>query len=133
MRRAGRREAEPRRATKRVPRAGAHAGRPVELSHGYLDVEAMIWDVFEGHHLFYGEDPSGKGYMTRAHLAEVVGLLGPPAVDLLGRGARSGEFFSEDGKLFCFSFSLPHPVFLFSFFCLIPLTQEQANLTLTVW
>jgi hypothetical protein len=37
--------------------------------------------------------------MTRAHLAEVVGLLGPPPLDLLERGVRSPEFFSEDGKL----------------------------------
>ncbi|KND89186.1 Serine/threonine-protein kinase SRPK [Tolypocladium ophioglossoides CBS 100239] len=62
------------------------------------NVGAMIWDVFEGGHLFYGEDPTGKGYTTRAHLAEVIGLLGPPPLDLLQRGVRSKEFFSEDGK-----------------------------------
>lgn len=58
----------------------------------------MIWDVFEGGHLFHGEDPSGEGYTTRAHLPEVVGLLGPPPPGLLERGVRSGEFFSKDGK-----------------------------------
>lgn len=63
------------------------------------NVGAMIWDVFEGGHLFHGKDPSSKGYTTRAHLAEVVGLLGPPPLDLLERGARSKEFFAEDGKL----------------------------------
>lgn len=62
------------------------------------NVGAMIWDVFEGGHLFYGEDPTGEGYTTRAHLAEVVGLLGPPPLDLLERGVRSQEFFSEDGE-----------------------------------
>lgn len=61
------------------------------------NVGAMIWDVFEGGHLFYGQDPTGKGYTTRAHLAEVIGLLGPPPLDLLKRGSRSREFFSEDG------------------------------------
>lgn len=65
------------------------------------NVGAMIWDVFEGGHLFHGQDPSGEGYTTRAHLAEVVGLLGPPPLDLLKRGVRSKEFFSEDG-MFCF-------------------------------
>ncbi|POR37663.1 Serine/threonine-protein kinase SRPK [Tolypocladium paradoxum] len=62
------------------------------------NVGAMIWDVFQGSHLFHGEDPTGKGYTTRAHLAEVIGLLGPPPLDLLQRGVRSKEFFSEDGK-----------------------------------
>src|SRR5271170_1079831 len=47
--------------------------------------------------MFYGNDPDGKGYSTRAHLAEVVGTLGPPPLDLLQRGKRSQEFFTEDG------------------------------------
>ncbi|GLA41090.1 hypothetical protein AnigIFM63309_008936 [Aspergillus niger] len=58
----------------------------------------MIWDLFEGKHMFYGEDPDGKGYSTRAHLAEVIGLLGHPPLDLLQRGKRSHEFFTEDGQ-----------------------------------
>ncbi|OAA37905.1 protein kinase domain protein [Metarhizium rileyi] len=64
------------------------------------NVGALIWDVFEGGHLFHGLDPSPeKGcYTTRAHLAEVIGLLGPPPLDLLQRGTRSREFFSEDGQ-----------------------------------
>ncbi|KAG7294094.1 hypothetical protein NEMBOFW57_004157 [Staphylotrichum longicolle] len=62
------------------------------------NVGAMIWDVFQGGHLFYGQDPTGKGYTTRAHLAEVIGLLGPPPLDLLERGIRSKEFFSEAGQ-----------------------------------
>ncbi|KAM5464784.1 hypothetical protein MauCBS54593_006877 [Microsporum audouinii] len=64
------------------------------------NVGAMIWDVFEGGHLFYGIDPSPKKgyYTTRAHLAEIIGLLGPPPLDLLREGVRSKEFFSDDGK-----------------------------------
>ncbi|GAB1315991.1 hypothetical protein MFIFM68171_06201 [Madurella fahalii] len=61
------------------------------------NVGAMIWDIFEGKHLFYGNDPDGKGYSTRAHLAEVIGMLGPPPLDLIRRGVRSKGFFSEDG------------------------------------
>lgn len=57
-----------------------------------------MWDLFEGKHLFYGNDPDGKGYSTRAHLAEVMGILGPPPLDLLQRGKRSHEFFTDDGK-----------------------------------
>ncbi|TVY37631.1 Serine/threonine-protein kinase [Lachnellula occidentalis] len=62
------------------------------------NVGAMIWDLFEDKHLFYGYDPDGSGYKTRAHLAEVVGLLGPPPPDLLKRGFRSKEFFDEEGN-----------------------------------
>lgn len=47
--------------------------------------------------MFNGNDPDGKGYSTRAHLAEVVGVLGPPPLPLLERGRRSHEFFTEDG------------------------------------
>lgn len=57
----------------------------------------MLWDLFEGKHMFNGNDPDGKGYSTRAHLAEVIGLLGPPPLDLLERGVRSSEFFDKEG------------------------------------
>lgn len=57
-----------------------------------------MWDLFEGRHLFYGNDPDGNGYSTRAHLAEVMGILGPPPLDMLQRGKRSHEFFTSDGK-----------------------------------
>ena len=58
----------------------------------------QAWDLFEGNRLFYGNDPDGKGYSTRAHLAEVMGILGPPPLDMLQRGKRSNGFFSTDGK-----------------------------------
>ncbi|KAI4678950.1 uncharacterized protein J4E88_006238 [Alternaria novae-zelandiae] len=59
---------------------------------------AMIWDLYEDKHLFHGIDPIEKRYLTRAHLAEVVAMLGPPPMDLLERGARSKEFFDGGGK-----------------------------------
>ncbi|CAG7928334.1 unnamed protein product [Penicillium olsonii] len=62
------------------------------------NVGVMVWDLFEGRHLFYGNDPDGKGYSTRAHLAEVMVILGPPPLDMLKRGKRSHEFFTGDGK-----------------------------------
>lgn len=67
------------------------------------NVRAMIWDVFEGDHPFYRQDPSGKGHLMREHLAEVVGLLGLSPLDPLKRGVRSKEFPSEDGKFHSFS------------------------------
>ncbi|KAL3460392.1 hypothetical protein BJX64DRAFT_278578 [Aspergillus heterothallicus] len=45
---------------------------------------------------WYGNDPDGKGYSTRAHLAEVTGNLGPPPLDSTNWGTRSHEFFTED-------------------------------------
>ncbi|CZT00295.1 probable dis1-suppressing protein kinase dsk1 [Rhynchosporium graminicola] len=62
------------------------------------NVGAMIWDVFEGRHLFNGQDSNGKGWSTRAQLAEVVALLAPPPLDMLQKGLRSKEFFDVDGK-----------------------------------
>ncbi|KAJ5163833.1 uncharacterized protein N7500_005663 [Penicillium coprophilum] len=61
------------------------------------NVGTMVWDLFEGKHMFTGMDPDGKGYSTRMHLAEVIGVLGPPPLDFLKRGERSCEFFTEDG------------------------------------
>ncbi|KAF2222311.1 kinase-like domain-containing protein [Elsinoe ampelina] len=62
------------------------------------NVGVMVWDLFEGRHMFYGHDPHINNYSTRAHLAEVIGLLGPPPLDLLQRGKRSSEFFDENGS-----------------------------------
>lgn len=38
--------------------------------------------------------------MTRAHLAEMIALMGPPPPELLNKGKRSLEFFHEDGEGF---------------------------------
>jgi serine/threonine-protein kinase SRPK3 len=48
-----------------------------------------IWNIFEDKHLFYGNDPDGSGYKTRAHLAEIVGLLGQSPLHLPTRWSRS--------------------------------------------
>ncbi|UDD65165.1 hypothetical protein AFCA_012359 [Aspergillus flavus] len=61
------------------------------------NVGTMIWDLFEEKHMFYGNGPDGKGYSTRAHLAEVIGLLEPPPLNMLKRGIQINEFFTEDG------------------------------------
>ncbi|KAK2743771.1 hypothetical protein FQN57_004708 [Myotisia sp. PD_48] len=62
------------------------------------NVGVMIWDLFEGKHMFYGNDPVHHKYMTRAHLSELVAMLGPPPADLLKRGKRSQRYFTEDGQ-----------------------------------
>lgn len=52
----------------------------------------------EDRSLFSGRDGSGQGYRTKTHLAEIIGLLGMPPKDLLQRGKKTSEFFSEDGE-----------------------------------
>ena len=72
--------------------------RPQSFRHkvnGMLTLQ--IWDLFEGRTLFSGQDPDGKGYSTRAHLAEMIGLLGQPPADFIKRGKRSPEFFDDEG------------------------------------
>lgn len=36
--------------------------------------------------------------MARAHLAEMIALMGPPPPELLKKGKRTAEFFDEDGE-----------------------------------
>lgn len=63
-----------------------------------VDRGAQIWDLYEDKHLFYGIDPNEKRYLTRAHLAEFVAMLGPQPIDMLERGTRSKEFFDGEGE-----------------------------------
>ena len=51
-----------------------------------------------GNNLFHGIDPEHHEYRRRAHLAEMISLLGPPAPGPLSQGELWSKFFSEDGK-----------------------------------
>ncbi|EKM75278.1 hypothetical protein AGABI1DRAFT_123298 [Agaricus bisporus var. burnettii JB137-S8] len=62
------------------------------------NVGCMIWDLFEGRHLFYGTDPERGTYRSRAHLAEIISLLGPPPPGFVAQGALRSRFFSEQGE-----------------------------------
>ncbi len=62
----------------------------------------QIWDIFEGASLFTGQDPELHTYRSRAHLAEMMSLLGPPPPGLVARGQLRHKFFDADG-----SFSTP--------------------------
>ncbi|KAI4174630.1 MAG: hypothetical protein LQ343_002203 [Gyalolechia ehrenbergii] len=55
-------------------------------------------DLFEGKHMFNGRDPKQRRYMTRAHLADMMALMGPPPSELLKAGKRTAEFFDKDGE-----------------------------------
>ncbi|CAD6446736.1 70045321-d6a8-409d-a8f6-030ff2037465-CDS [Sclerotinia trifoliorum] len=71
---------------------------PWTYSADIWNVGAMIWDIFEGKHLFSGQDPKRARYTTRAHPTEVISLLGPPPPELIKRGERSAEWFDGNGK-----------------------------------
>lgn len=60
--------------------------------------QMQIWDIFEGGQLFTGIDPELRLYRSRAHLVEMIDLLGPPPPVLLARGNRASEFFSNKGQ-----------------------------------
>lgn len=50
--------------------------------------------------MFHGNDPYKKVYTTRAHLAEVIGMLGPPPLDMIRRRGRNPELFTEDDAFY---------------------------------
>lgn len=58
----------------------------------------QVWDLFKGESLLTGRDPELQTYRSRAHLAEMIRLLGPPPSSLLAQGKSSHKFFSERGK-----------------------------------
>ncbi|KAN0070601.1 CMGC/SRPK protein kinase [Elaphomyces granulatus] len=62
---------------------------PWTYSVDVWNVGCMIWNIFEGESLFTGHDPEFQTYRSRAHLAEIIRLLGPPPPSLLARGMLS--------------------------------------------
>lgn len=55
----------------------------------------QVWDLFAGGHLFTGYDPEVDRYRSRAHLAQIVALLGPPPLELIAKGSASDKFFTK--------------------------------------
>ncbi|RHZ53664.1 uncharacterized protein CDV56_106989 [Aspergillus thermomutatus] len=70
---------------------------PWTYSVDIWNVGCMIWNIFEGGSLFTGCDPEFQAYRSRAHLAEIIGLLGPPPPSLLAQGKLRHKFFTDDG------------------------------------
>ncbi|KAJ5413522.1 hypothetical protein N7465_005827, partial [Penicillium sp. CMV-2018d] len=66
-------------------------GVPWTFSADIWNVGCMIWDIYEG-----GQDPEFERYRSRAHLAEMINLLGPPPPSLLAQGELKDKFFSSD-------------------------------------
>jgi serine/threonine-protein kinase SRPK3 len=43
--------------------------------------------------MFSGKDPEYQAYRSRAHLASMISILGPPPSELMSRGSRGARFF----------------------------------------
>ncbi|PWY89146.1 hypothetical protein BO70DRAFT_285797, partial [Aspergillus heteromorphus CBS 117.55] len=54
--------------------------------------------------LFTGYDPEHQTYRSRAHLAEMIGLLGPPPLSVLAQGELSHKFRVSSAFLFLLFF-----------------------------
>jgi serine/threonine protein kinase len=65
----------------------------------------QIWNIFEGGSLFTGQDPEFKTYRSRAHLAEMINLLGPPPPDFIARANQREKLFTDGGEF-------RHPILL---------------------
>ncbi|KAJ4387393.1 hypothetical protein N0V93_007984 [Gnomoniopsis smithogilvyi] len=79
---------------------------PWSYSIDIWNLGCVIWDIYQGGHLFTGNDPEHNTYRSRAHLAEIIALLGPPPSSLLSQANLSHKFFSESGQ---FSAEIPLP------------------------
>ncbi|KAK2742729.1 hypothetical protein FQN55_007670 [Onygenales sp. PD_40] len=73
-------------------------GVPWTYSVDIWNVGCMIWDIYEGGSLFTGQDPEFQKYRSRAHLAEMINLLGPPPTSLIAGGELRDKFFLPGGK-----------------------------------
>ena len=51
-------------------------------------------------YMFHSKDPKERRYITRAHLAEMIALLGTSLYELLHKGKRTAEYFDENGESF---------------------------------
>ncbi|KAJ2913832.1 hypothetical protein MD484_g6588, partial [Candolleomyces efflorescens] len=71
----------------------------------------VVWGLFEGGQIFHGVDPEHGAYRSRAHLAEMIALLGPPPNELLAASKNRSRFFSDQGE-FQAGIDVPSPTTL---------------------
>ncbi|KZF26273.1 kinase-like protein [Xylona heveae TC161] len=61
------------------------------------NVGALIWDLFEDHHLFDGRGPDGK-HSNAQLLAEMMAMIGPPPLSFLRRRDQSCRYWDHSGN-----------------------------------
>ncbi|GLB01970.1 hypothetical protein AtubIFM57258_000382 [Aspergillus tubingensis] len=93
-------------------------GVPWTYSVDIWNVGCMFWDLYEGGFLFTGYDPVDGRYRSRAHLAEMINLLGPPPESLLARGELRDKIVSDESAFL-------HPELLTE---RIPLEERETSL-----
>lgn len=80
------------------PSSRSHLGTFQAHASQHLQLSTQVWALFQKGHLFTGYDPEHETYRSRAHLAEMIALLGLPPSGLLSQGKSSNKFFSDSGE-----------------------------------
>ncbi|KAF3003880.1 hypothetical protein E8E14_007789 [Neopestalotiopsis sp. 37M] len=114
-------------STYRAPEVTLEA--PWDYKIDIWNAGCMIWHIYEGARLFHGIDPEHNAYRSRAHLAEMIALLGPPPKDLLARSHLASKFFSNDG-IFTAGIDLPNSTSLEEIEMLLPRDEQEHFLKL---
>ncbi|KDR82451.1 hypothetical protein GALMADRAFT_237777 [Galerina marginata CBS 339.88] len=76
----------------------ATLGAPWTYSTDIWNLGLMLWDLLNEDSLCPGIDPERQRYTHRAHLAQLIGLLGPPPKELLSQGSKASQWFDSEGE-----------------------------------
>ncbi|KAM5480467.1 putative non-specific serine/threonine protein kinase [Microsporum canis] len=64
------------------------------------NLATLIWDLFEGRHLFNGVTDRDGDYDPFAHMAQITGFLGPPPKEFIQRSKTISQVFDANGTRF---------------------------------
>ena len=65
-----------------------------------MSSRGQIWDLLEGKTLCDGFDPEYEEYTSRAHLGQLIALLGSPPKELLDRAELTSRWFESNGMFY---------------------------------
>ncbi|PYH94143.1 kinase domain protein [Aspergillus ellipticus CBS 707.79] len=71
---------------------------PWDSSIDIWNLAGLIWDLFEGEHLFGNIFDNNGGHDPFKHLALMVALIGPPPADYVRRSETTEQCFNIDGS-----------------------------------
>ncbi|KAL2006424.1 hypothetical protein VTN00DRAFT_9092 [Thermoascus crustaceus] len=69
-------------------------GSPADI----WNVACLIWDLFEGKHLFHDLMDEERHYDPFRHMAQIIGFLVPPPRNFSSRSETTSQCFDPDGK-----------------------------------
>ncbi|KAI1432831.1 serine threonine protein kinase, CMGC group [Xylaria sp. CBS 124048] len=93
----------------RAPEALLHAPWTHKLD--IWSAGCVAWELFGRTPLFSGQDPELDRYERRAHIAEMIALLGRPDSSALAKGEMTSQLFSQD-TMFTGGIPVPDAPFL---------------------